>query len=394
MVNTGLETDFIRNAVYRCSECGKEFPVTPEFYLCPLCSKNASPNEPLRGILEVIYHLDDFKDKVQIPFPVEKEFFPSLPVGNTPLIKSVRLEKPNLYFKNDALNPTGSLKDRASLLVSAFAKKHEIRQIIVASTGNAASSMAGIGASAGQDIRIYVPDSAPQAKIAQSLIYGADVIKVNGNYDQAFETALADFRSKSPKEVICRNTAFNPLTIEGKKTVSFEIVQQLGKSPDYIFVPVGDGVILSGVYKGFEDMLEMGLIDKIPLVYSVQASGSSAINNAFLSGEFLSDYRANTLADSISVDIPRCGYLALRKLKKHQGRTINVSDEEILLAQSQLSATEGIFSEPAAATAFAGFLKVADTLDVQSVKVVLLTGHGLKDINSALKAVELSGRKK
>jgi len=248
--------------------------------------------------------------------------------------------------------------------------------------------MAGVGASARQKIKIYVPESAPEAKIVQSLMYGAEVIRVHGSYDEAFETAMKEFYVRSPYEVVCRNTAFNPLTIEGKKTVVFEIVSQLLRVPDVIFIPSGDGVILSGVYKGLEDLLNMSLITHIPTLYAVQAEGSSSLQKGFENGSFPVLYQAKTYADSISVNVPRCGFYALSKLKKHNGKVISVTDDEIMQAQRKLAASEGLFVEPAAASAFAGFIKIADQLQENSTNVILLTGHGLKDIVGATNSLK------
>ncbi|MCG2716912.1 MAG: pyridoxal-phosphate dependent enzyme, partial [Candidatus Marinimicrobia bacterium] len=234
---------------YQCSECGREYNITPDIMVCPECSKIQEPDKPLRGILEVVLNgKTDKKLSVLNFLPVDNQYFPNIPVGNTPLWKPTILNKelgfPNLFIKDDTRNLTGSLKDRASYLVAAFAKREGISEIVVASTGNAASSMAGVGAAAGLNITIFLPESAPRAKMVQSLQYGARVIMVAGNYDRAFDLSL-EFSRKS-KNFLSRNTAYNPLTIEGKKSVSLEIYQTLKRSPDFVFVPTGDGVILGG----------------------------------------------------------------------------------------------------------------------------------------------------
>ncbi len=352
--------------------------------LCSTCASGKIPGEPLRGVLEV-----RLRGSLEGPLtahallPVEERFIPDIPVGNTPLWKSENLNArhgfPALYLKDDGLNPTGSLKDRASLLVAAFARMHGLKEVIVASTGNAGSSMAGVGASAGLRVKLFLPKTAPRAKMIQALQYGADVIMAEKNYDQAFELSLQYSRERGG---LNRNTAYNPLTIEGKKTVSLEVYRQLEIVPDYLFVSVGDGVILSGVYKGFRDLKQLGLIKKIPVIYAVQASGSSAINRALEKGVF-EPTPSKTVADSISVDVPSNGYLALKNLRQHHGRCILVDDDEILRAQKELSATCGLFCEPAAAAAFAGFLKEKGALQQNAVCVVLLTGNGLKDIQAA-----------
>jgi threonine synthase len=347
-------------------------------------------DKPLRGILEVVLNgKTDKKLSVLNFLPVDNQYFPNIPIGNTPLWKPAILNKelgfPNLFIKDDTRNLTGSLKDRASYLVAAFAKREGIREIVVASTGNAASSMAGIGAAAGLNITIFLPESAPRAKMVQSLQYGANVVLVAGNYDRAFDLSL-EFSRKS-KNILSRNTAYNPLTIEGKKTVSLEIYQALKQSPDFVFVPTGDGVILGGVYKGFRDLQKLRFLDKIPTIVAVQAVGSNAIARAFKEGGF-TEIDAHTVADSISVGIPRNGYYALKQLKHYNGKCITVSDDEIIDAQKELSSKAGLFTEPAAAASYAGFLNMRSEIPNDATVVLLATGNGLKDIDSAIKGVE------
>lgn len=375
---------------YRCSECDREYPITPDRLRCGECSRRQEPQRPLRGLLEVVITgsaPDSWRPTDLLP--VEERWFPDIPVGNTPLWKPSRLQEhlqvPGLYLKDDGLNPTGSLKDRASLLVAAFARSHGIRRIVVASTGNAGSSMAGIGAAAGLDVRLYLPASAPAAKLTQSQQYGADLQKVDGTYDQAFALSLEYLEDH---EGLSRNTGYNPLTIEGKKTVSLEIYRQLGNSvPDHLFVSTGDGVIISGVYRGFEDLVNLGLADRVPHIVSVQAEGSCSISRALRGGVFGPPVPSRTVADSISVDVPAGGLFALQRLQRHGGTTCIVTDREILTAQRMLASGAGCFAEPASATAFAGFLKMKDLLAAESKTVVLLTGNGLKDIDSAVRGI-------
>ncbi len=361
--------------------------------------------------------------------PVERKYFPPIPVGHTPLWKPLNLREitgfPHLYIKDDTLNPTGSLKDRASYLVAAFALKHGIRRIVVASTGNAASSMAGVGAAAGLEVTIFMPRSAPPAKLVQALQYGAEVIRVDGNYDDAYDRSLEysaswngldeisgetsdeisdevsgeamDEASSKDSDVVSgktfalsRNTGYNPLTIEGKKTVSFEICSQLGQAVDYLFVPTGDGVILSGVYKGFRDLLKLGAIRRIPTIYAVQAEGSQALSRALESGGFRdAPVSSATIADSIAVDVPRAGFYALKQLRSHNGRSVIVSDAAIIEAQKLLSSSTGLFAEPAASAALAGYLEVKDDLSRDARVVLLITGNGLKDIASAERGLKM-----
>ncbi len=376
---------------YRCSECGKDYTITPERMRCDRCAAQQQPKRPLRGLLEVVAAGRPPADWQPLDLlPVERRWFPAIPVGNTPMWQPERLRQelafPGLFLKDDGLNPTGSLKDRASWLVAAFARRHGIRRVAVASTGNAGSSMAGVGAAAGLEVRLYLPASAPPAKLAQSLQYGADVQKVAGTYDEAFAECIEYLRHH---EGLSRNTGYNPLTIEGKKTVALEIFRQLGDAvPDYVFVSSGDGVIISGVYKGFEDLLQLGFAERMPHVVCVQAEGSAAIARAVEHGDFGPPAASDTVADSISVDVPAGGYFALSRLKRHAGSTVVVGDDEILGAQRRLAAGSGCFVEPAAAAAFAGFLRRREALARESRVVVLLTGNGLKDIDAATRGLE------
>lgn len=394
---------------YRCPACGRTYAIEPGRYVCDACASSQSPNEPLRGVLECTWEGGN-PEPGSVPLPVEAEFFPPIPVGETPLWAPQRLRAqlgmPNLWLKDDTCNPSGSYKDRASWLVAAFARKFGIGEIVLASTGNAASSMACIGAAAGIRIKVYVPKAAPIAKRVQILQYGAELVEVDGTYDLAFDQSLAYSKATG---MLSRNTAYNPLTIEGKKTASFEIARDLGartasgagsgkspgkdsspayRAPDHVFVPTGDGVIIAGVIRGFEDLLRLGWIDRMPTIWAAQAEGSSAIARALASGRFEA-IPSSTIADSISVDIPRNGYYTLDKLRKHAGRAVVVSDAEILEAQRSLARMSGLFAEPSSACAYAGFLKARAELDPQAHIVVMLTGSGLKDIRSAARGVGL-----
>jgi len=233
-----------------------------------------------------------------------------------------------------------------------------------------------------------VPEAAPIAKLTQIIMYGATIVPVKGTYDDAFDLSL-----KATEEFgwYNRNTAYNPFTIEGKKTVSFEIFSQLNENiPDRVFVPVGDGVIISGVYKGFEDLLELGYIDKMPTIVMVQSEGSDNIVRN-MDRESFEAKSSSTIADSISVDIPRNFNLAKQYIKKFKGEYITVTDNEILIASKKLSKNTGIFSEPAAATAFAGLLSYQknNKIEDKSKNVVLLTGSGLKDLKAVNKLLDI-----
>jgi threonine synthase len=377
---------------YRCATCDTTYAIAPGRYLCDQCAQLQQADRPLQGILEA--HWDgDAPAPGAIPLPVEAAWFPSIPVGNTPLWAPERLRgdfaAPKLWLKDDTCNPSGSFKDRASYLVAAFARKYGLGEIVLASTGNAASSMAAVGAAAGLKVKVFLPASAPVAKRIQVLQYGAELVSVDGTYDQAFDLSL---EYSGETGALSRNTAYNPLTIEGKKTVAFEIVDDLLKVdagvPGHVFVPVGDGVILAGVYRGFENLVKLGRIAKVPVIWACQAEGSSAIARAWASPHCASDafgppQRSRTVADSIAVDVPRNGLHALGKLRRYGGQAVTVSDGEILAAQKTLAAGSGLFAEPSSSAAFAGWLKVRARLPAEENCVVLITGSGLKDIASA-----------
>lgn len=382
---------------YACTNCGKRFDSDAIHYLCPDCSANFPNALPPKGVLKTLYDYDSLKQKgITLSQLKQNHWLDLLPVNDLKSLPNLRIGETALYHfnklgnealnfdfyvKDDSQNPTFSFKDRASAIVSAFAKEKGIGTIVTASTGNAGSSLAGICAAQGQKAIVMVPATAPIAKLTQIIMYGATIVPVKGTYDDAFDLSV---RTTGEFGWYNRNTAYNPLTIEGKKTVSFELLNQLGETvPDRIFVSVGDGVIISGVYKGFEDLLKLGLINKMPTIVAVQASGSdNLVRN--LENDVFQAKPSQTLADSISVDYPRNFYMARDFLKKYNGEWITVSDEEILEASKKLASTTGLFAEPAAVAAFAGMLKnkKSNKIPEGSKNVVLLTGSGLKDIKS------------
>jgi threonine synthase len=296
-----------------------------------------------------------------------------------------------LWVKDESRNPTASFKDRASAIVVARAREINADVVVTASTGNAGAALAGMAAAVGQKAVIFAPHTAPPAKVAQLLVYGAQVLLVDGNYDQAFDLALLAAQEFS---WYVRNTGYNPFTAEGKKTAALEIwestlTREKLERPLVIFVSVGDGNIISGLHKGFKDLRALGWLEHMPRIFGVQAEGSAAVANAFAAGtETISAVDAVTLADSISVDLPRDGVRAVRAARETDGAYITVSDVEILAAISSLGKV-GIFAEPAGATSFAGLVKAVSQNQIYAPDPVLVlnTGSGLKDVNSARQAV-------
>jgi threonine synthase len=351
---------------------------------------------PLKGVLAVTFDPEALRHSFDTSRPawdvfsaVEPEWYPAYPVGGTPLSQATRLGNEigcdRLFLKNDGLNPSGSLKDRASFLMVAEANRLGEERIVTASTGNAASALAAVCAASGKRAVIFVPSTAPRAKLAQIMLYGATLVPVAGTYDDAFALSLAYTAEEGG---LNRNTAYHPLTIEGKKTAGLEIFAQLGMhAPDVIAVSAGDGVILHGVYKAFVDLRAASVIRKLPRLLCVQAKTSDAIHRYFTTGTYADAVNPVTAADSISVRTPSNAHMARRALIESQGTSVTVTDDEIRSAQALLARTTGIFAEPAAATAVAGLLRARGTgwLDGREQVVALLTGHGLKDVDFALK---------
>jgi len=385
---------------FRCSRCGQTYGRDEVRYLCPECSRDYSPGVPLAGVLEVEFDYPRIARSLQrsrpdwdLFSPVEREYYPSYPVGGTPFTPAARLGErlgwPRLWIKNDGLNPSGSLKDRASVLVVAEAARLNEETLVAASTGNAASSLAAVCAAAGRRAVIFVPQSAPRAKLLQMLICGARVVRVRGTYDDAFRLSLEYTRRHGG---LNRNTAYHPFTIEGKKTAGLEIFAQNGlRVPDAILVPVGDGVIISGIYKAFHDLRAARLCACLPRLVAVQSESSAAIHDYIVSGRFQPAPSPATIADSISVSVPSNPDLARRAVLESGGFSLKVSDERILEAQALLARQAGIFAEPAAAAAAAGLLsdEARHRLDPGWQIVLLITGHGLKDIEAPLSRLRI-----
>lgn len=326
--------------------------------------------------------------------------------GYTPVYSPSRLAEESglrqLWIKDESRNPTASFKDRASSLVVARAQQIGVEVVVTASTGNAGAALAGMAASVGQKAVIFAPKTAPPAKVAQLLVYGAQVLLVDGTYDDAFDLSI---QAAQEFGWYCRNTGYNPFTAEGKKTAAYEIWEWILsgastngragtwflKHPSHlaIFVSVGDGNIISGVHKGFKDLAALGWIDESPRIFGVQSAGSAAVANAYKAGtEQIIPVSASTLADSISVDLPRDGVRAVRAALQTGGGYIVVSDEDILKAIASLGRV-GIFAEPAGAASYAGLVSAVKIglIGQDDPVLVINTGSGLKDTRAAMQAV-------
>lgn len=425
-------------AYLECTICGERYsPETPGETRSGDQVRYVCPKHGDEGILDTIYYYNKIAAKTGprlisesrdmsiwryrdlLPLESDPASVPPLQVGWTPLYHmstlGAELGLSNLFVKDDGRNPTASFKDRASAIVVAKARELGAEIITTASSGNAGAALAGLAAAERLPAVIFVPHTAPQAKVAQLLMFGAKVLLVRGTYDQAFDLCLA-----ASKEFgwYCRNTAYNPYTVEGKKTASFEICEQLAlaasvtepsgtgagfeirepagnrdpalwRAPDTIFVSVGDGNIISGLWKGLRDLAALGWIEKMPRLMGVQAAGSAACYNAWRAGSTeVAPVDAHTIADSISVGVPRDGRRAVRAVRETGGLFLTVTDDEILGAMRELARTGGVFAEPAGAAAFAGVVKAArnSVLNSNETVVCVVTGNGLKDIPSAMKA--------
>ena len=382
----------------RCTICGNLTPAVPETTVCPRCG----------GILDIEYDYDYIRScfrkhplqerndptmwRYLELLPVEGPGTrPKLRVGGSPLYRAEALGKElglrELWIKDDGQNPTASLKDRASAMAVVKACEAGKTTIACSSTGNAASSLAGNAAAAGLSTFIFVPSRAPKGKVAQLMMFGATVILVEGSYEDTFRISAEAIERWGWYN---RNAAINPYLMEGKKTVSLEIAEQLSfRMPDYVAVSVGDGCTIGGVWKGFKDLYQAGLIDRLPRIISVQASGCCPINTAAAAGtmEWVPQ-EENTLADSIAVGVPRNPVKALRAISESNGVTVNVSDEEIMAAMRLLGKHAGVFAEPAGAAGTAGVKKAVETglIDRNASVVSIVTGNGLKDVNNAIRA--------
>lgn len=412
------ETKFLTGL--RCLRCGAAYAPGAIAYVCP-CRPNMGSD---LGTLDVQFDHTAIRQQVDPSalatdpdhsigrywplLPIAgRQALPPLPVGGAPLLHAQRLGAayglPHLFVKDEGRNPSASLKDRASAIAVTRAQAAGRPVIATASTGNAAAALAAQAAAAGLPAVIFVPKSAPPAKLAQLLIYGAIVLAIDGSYDQAFDLCTVSCEEFGWYN---RNTGYNPYMTEGKKTVSFEIAEQLARykmqmqdrrygavapfvAPDALFVSVGDGCIIGGVHKGFSDLLALGWIDHMPRLYGVQSTQSAALYDAWRRGDALpTPVQATTRADSISVNAPRDAVKALNAVRSSGGAFLAAPDEQILAAIAPLARLGAIFAEPAGAAAFAGLTQAvaAGLVQPDETIVVINTGSGLKDVAAAMSA--------
>ena len=385
-------------AGFKCVECGREHRIGETEYVCVSCGGN----------LDLVYDYGRVRAQLtkasltgdrnftmwryRALLPIEdSSAVPPLTVGWTPIYDCSKLAQRyavrQLLIKDDGRNPTASFKDRPSALAVVKAQEARAAIITTASSGNAGSALAGICASVGMESVIFVPASAPAPKIAQLQIYGATVVLVEGSYDQAYDLCIEASRRFGWYQ---RSTGYNAFTREGKKTAALEIAEQLNWNvPDKVFVAVGDGNIISGLWKGFNDLHRIGFIDRLPQMIGVQSETASAIVDAANGDGTVREGPAHTIADSINVGKPRDATMAVRAIQDSEGRGVKVSDGEIIAAVPKLARETGVFVEPAAAAAYAGFMKLCESSGVKSRErvVLMLTGNGLKDVDATRRAV-------
>jgi threonine synthase len=384
---------------FKCVECARSFSPGEIEYVCPDCGGNLDVIYDYKRINEQLTKDSLAADRnftiwrYRALLPVEDlSLAPPLAVGWTPIYDCPRLAAEfgvkRLFIKDDGRNPTASFKDRPSALAVVKAREVGARVITTASSGNAGSALAGMCASVGMKSVIFAPASAPAAKIAQLQIYGSKVALVEGSYDEAYDLCLEAGRRYGWYQ---RSTGYNPFMTEGKKTAALEIGEQLNwEVPDKVFVAVGDGCVIGGMWKGFNELHRLGLTDRLPQMIGVQAEGASAIVDAANGDGVLRASPARTIADSINVGRPRDATKAIRAIRDSARQSSNecgvkVSDQEIIVAIGRLARSTGIFVEPAAAAAFAGFIKQCENGAIKSGEsaLLMLTGNGLKDVDAA-----------
>ena len=382
---------------FECIDCRQRVDFSPSLYVCPSCGGNLDVEYDYAAIADqfspaTLATDPDATIRRWLPLlPIKSvDSLPALDIGGSPLYHARhlgdRLGLSHLYLKDDGRNPTASFKDLASAVAVAVGRERGAQVITTASSGNAGAALAGCCAAAAVRSVIFVPHTAPKPKIAQLLLFGADVYAVKGTYDQAFDLCLEASRLYGWYN---RNTGYNPYTREGKKTCALEIAEQMRFTvPDKVFVAVGDGNIISGLWKGFRDLLAMGWTDRLPQMFGIQAAGSAPLVTAWETNQPLQPVDAHTIADSISVGLPRDGQAALRAVRETSGRFLSVTDDEILEAMRTLPRYGAVFAEPAGATGFAGLVK-ANTQGIvlpSERVVVVVTGNGLKDVENAVRA--------
>lgn len=386
-----------------CIKCGEEFDEEPEEYLCKFCNgllevrvdfsnlKSAGKEELKKRFEKRSFNLWRYIEL--LPIESEKNII-SLNEGGTSLIRACNIEHVlglrKLYLKYEGLNPTGSFKDRGMTLGITRATEFGARAVACASTGNTSASLAAYAAKANLPCIVVVPsDKIALGKLSQALLYGAKVIGIEGNFDLALKFVREICKSLG----IYLLNSINPWRLEGQKTLAFEIAEQLAwEAPDSIILPVGNCGNISAAWKGFKELYELGLIEKLPKMIGVQAEGAAPVVKAFREGKSYAEPVAEpeTVATAIRIGAPISAEKALKAIKESRGYMLAVSDEEIINAQKMIARKEGIGAEPASATTIAAINELKDRGVIKGDEsiVCVLTGNALKDPEIIIKHAE------
>lgn len=391
----------------RCVSCGREYRPWTVDHVCPRCG-------PVAGALDVGYDYRLLGRRLSPEafaatrrpslwryeplLPLSAEYAVPLRAGWTPLYScptlAAELGLGSLWVKDDTMNPTASCKDRGTAVTVAAARLLGREAVVCASTGNAATSTAGFCAAAGIPCYIFVPKAAPRAKLAQLLAFGAIVFPVDGTYDQAYALAT---QAADRFGWYNRSDGQNPMVVEGNKTGALEVWEELHRDlPDFALVAAGDGAVVAGIAKGFQELVKVGLAERAPRVYGVQAAGAAALAHAFARHRagrpvLPAAEAAETIADSIRVGKPQDALRAVLAVAETEGGFVTVTDEEIASAGKELARRVGVFVEPSGAAPYAGLLRLRqeEVIPARARVVLFATGSGLKDPEGALRGVEM-----
>ncbi len=384
-----------------CISCGAKYDLTDVIYTCRRCG----------DILEVKYDYDLVGASLKksnwrtvplslwryrdlMPIQVSSKIV-SLNEGGTGLHQCKRLASKlgleQVYAKNEGENPTGSFKDRGMTVGVTKALELNMKTVICASTGNTSASLAAYAAKAGLYCIVLIPSGKiALGKLAQAMVYGAKVVQVRGNFDQALNLVLE--LSEKNRDAYLLNS-INPYRLEGQKSLAYEVCDQLnGEPPDRVIVPIGNAGNISAIWKGFVEFHILGLIDRLPKMTGIQAEGAAPIAEAIKNNKdtIIPKAKPETVATAIRIGAPVSWKKALRAIRDSKGTAETVTDEEILEGQKILARTEGLFVEPASAASVAGLKKLLEMerIEKDEVVVCVTTGHGLKDPDTAMRISE------
>uniref|UniRef100_A0A7C4F9E4 Threonine synthase n=1 Tax=Thermofilum pendens TaxID=2269 RepID=A0A7C4F9E4_THEPE len=370
----------------RCVACGYVAEADPWLFLCPRCGNLMEVVMPGAGGFDWEsarrrrFGVWRYRELLPLSDSVEPV---TLGEGGTPLIRIARAASVRVLVKFEGANPTGSFKDRGMTVGVTIAKHLGVKGVLVASTGNTAASAAAYAARAGLKCVVMLPrGGVARGKLAQALLHGAEVLEVDGVFDNALKEVFEEAVVKGRRDLYPLNS-YNPWRLEGQKTLAFEIVDELGEPPDCVVVPVGNAGNISAIWKGFRELYELGLADKLPRVVGVQAEGAAPLVKTWASrsDSLVAVEKPATVASAIRIGKPVNWLKALRAVSESRGALLAVSDEEILSSMRDLAVLEGLGVEPASAASLAGYRKAVElgVIDRNEVSVLVATGHALKD---------------